>query len=133
MFKTESPRRHKDTKGHKVIYLRLPLRLRAFVAVLFSVPTSSALEHELAVLRINTDNIFRRELAFEYCPRQRVFEFLLNGSLQRSRTINRIESHFGNIVQCRIGNLELHFHLVQPLYQILQLYLCNASDMPLVQ
>ena len=49
-------------------------------------------ERELAVADPDADAVARSELSLEDLLRQRILDLLLDGSLQRSRTVHRIEA-----------------------------------------
>ena len=94
--------------------------------------TASGLaEHHAAALVIHPYCILGRKIAGKDFARQRVLDLGLDGALQGSRTVDRVEACIGDLTQRRVGHVQLHVHGRQPFFQILHLDIGNRLHMRL--
>src|SRR5713226_5228081 len=80
-----------------------------------------ALELHRAVAVFDSDQVLRREPAFENPLRERILDGLLDGALERPRAVDRIEAGLCELGERVFGDFELHLELRQPLLEIAQL------------
>src|SRR5919202_7085747 len=87
-------------------------------------------EGELAVGRgVDDDVVAVGELALQHAHRQRLDQVLLDGPLERPRAVHRVEALASHQLFGRVGELEPHLALGQPLAQPAQLDLDDALDL----
>src|SRR3954466_8586902 len=101
---------------------------------LCSSPGSSALlERHPAAAPIDVDRVFGREAAFEDRLGERVLELRLDGALERSRAVHRVEPPPRKLAWRGVGDLELVVHLRQPRLQHLELHPRDGLDVLLAE
>src|SRR6266705_3253406 len=83
--------------------------------------------HRAAAVR-DPDQVLRREPAFENPLRERVLDGLLDGALERPRSVDRVETALGELGERAFGDFELHLELRQPLLEVAQLDPGDALD-----
>src|SRR5450631_1699512 len=87
------------------------------------------LERKRAVAHADLDAAARNEFAFQDALREGIFDLLLDGALQRPRTVHRIESRLGNEVARLVIEHEAHVALEKPRAQEAQLYVDDGTDL----
>src|SRR5690606_32381818 len=89
---------------------------------------ASELETLLAV-HVQANDIPRTELAFQYPLRERVLELLLYRTTQRARSVHGIEARLAEAIQRRIGNFQAHVAFGEPLPQVIDLDVGDATNL----
>src|SRR5205823_9062571 len=86
-------------------------------------------ERELAVADPDADAVARSELSLEDLLRQRILDLLLDGPLQRSRTVHRIETGLSEAVAGGIIERQVHVALDQALAEVEELDVDDGADL----
>src|SRR5450631_2198612 len=87
------------------------------------------LERKRAVVHADLDAAARNEFAFQDPLRERILDLLLDGTLQRPRTVDRIESRLANEVARLVIEHEAHVAFQKPRAQVAQLYVDHGTDL----
>ena len=85
-------------------------------------PSSSVacfLEREMSVPEIHRDGFVRCVTTFQHALGDGVLQFLLDGALERACTIQRVEAHLGQFVECGLADFQL---------EVCLLYTSDAAD-----
>src|SRR5438874_7567557 len=86
-------------------------------------------ERELAVAHTDADAVARSELSLEDLLRQRILDLLLDGPLQRSGAIHRIEAGLPEAVAGGIVEHQVHVALGQALAEVEELDVDDGADL----
>ena len=87
-----------------------------------------ATERKISVLNVDGDPIAVGELATEDCVGQFVLQAMLNDSLQRASSVNRIVTLFGELLSSRIGDVQRKAVVFDSLFQPNELQVYDLSD-----
>src|SRR6187402_2486525 len=93
----------------------------------------SALEFERAVVSGSTDTVAWQEFAREDRLRQGVFHLLLDGTLERPRTVHRVVTRLAQQVERRVIERELEVAFNESLLQLPELDVDDGADLRLAQ
>src|SRR4051812_18893424 len=89
----------------------------------------SALEHELAVLRVDANAVAVGEVALEQSQRERVLDHALQRALQGPGAVRRVPACFGDGVLRLVRQLELDAALGEPSAQARELELDDLAQL----
>src|SRR5882757_7472923 len=87
------------------------------------------LEHQSSALELRNHPIARDEIPAQDALRQRILDLRLDGALQRTRPIHRVESRLADPVARVIVEEELNIALRQPLPQAPQLDVHDGTNL----
>src|SRR4051794_31204017 len=87
------------------------------------------LEHELAVLDVDADDVALREAAVEQSERKRVLDEPLQRALQRPRAVRRIPARLRHDLLRRVAQLELQAPLAKACAQLRELQLNDRAQL----
>lgn len=94
---------------------------------------NDSVEGESPVLHVDRDGVLGPEAPLEDQGRDRLFELLLDRTIQWARTIERIEADLGDLGRCCIPDFELHVLRAEPLLEPSELDFRDRPDLRAVE
>src|SRR5688572_17826628 len=86
-------------------------------------------EHQRAALGSDLHPAARPELAFQYPLRERIFDLLLDGALQGSRAVHRVEAGFAEQVARSVVQHQIDVALRQAAAQVAELDVHDGTQL----
>ena len=132
---TDGPAQSRAARGSRLGGKPRRAKRAQISAALRGLACGCALEKmKLAVHVVHYDSVLRSEAALENILRERILDLRLDRAVQRTRAVDRVEAHLGELGQRRIAHLAASCPCArETLLQIVELDLGDRLDVALVQ